>query len=177
MTVDQLLVMCLAPSIVSCWYYILVCYLIVSKKNWPSMWLAPSIANFRYYILITLIVFGDSRWVAIYRGVQMSPLCDRGLKVEKNTLKSPFRLYDQRNRFDIPLVFSYTYCLRWRKEWTCSKRQLTICAIVKGWTCQWSLIWHQREITREQGQIKPLVSFTLQRNLCASMRRAGTNLG
>ena len=36
----------------------------------------------------------------------------------------------------------------------------------KGWTCQGSLIWHQRDITRGQGPIRALVLFTLQRNLC-----------
>ena len=47
--------------------------------------------------------------------------------------------------------------LKWRKEWICSKRPITICAIVKGWMCQGSLIWHQREVTREQGPIRALV--------------------
>ena len=47
------------------------------------------------------------------------------------------------------------------------------CYIVKGWTCQRSLICHQREVTRESGLIRALVSFTLQRNLRGeNMRRA-----
>ena len=40
------------------------------------------------------------------------------------------------------------YWLRVGKEWICSERPFTICAIAKGWTCQGSLIWHQREVTR-----------------------------
>ena len=40
---------------------------------------------------------------------------------------------------------------------------------MKGWTCQGSLIWHQHEIMRKKGPIRALVSFTLQRNLCASV--------
>ena len=39
-------------------------------------------------------------------------------------------------------------------------------------SCQGSLIWHQHEVTWEQGPIRALVSFTLQRNLCVSMCRA-----
>ena len=31
---------------------------------------------------------------------------------------------------------------------------------------------HQREVTRDQGPIRALVSFTLNRNLSANMRRA-----
>ena len=40
------------------------------------------------------------------------------------------------------------FWLRRRKEWICSERSITICAIVKVWTCQGSLIWHQHEVTR-----------------------------
>ena len=32
--------------------------------------------------------------------------------------------------------------------------------IVKGWICQGTLIWHQREVPREQGPIRALASFT-----------------
>ena len=39
-------------------------------------------------------------------------------------------------------------------------------------SCQRSLIWHQHGVTREQGPIKALVSFTLQRNLIASINWA-----
>ena len=35
-----------------------------------------------------------------------------------------------------------------------------------------SLLWHQRKITREQVPIRALVSFKLQRNMCASMRKS-----
>ena len=35
-----------------------------------------------------------------------------------------------------------------------------------------SLIWHQREVTRKQGPIRALVSFTLLRNLQGNMGRA-----
>ena len=37
---------------------------------------------------------------------------------------------------------------------------------------QGSLIWHQHGVTRKQGPIRGLVSFTLLRNLIASMRSA-----
>ena len=46
-----------------------------------------------------------------------------------------------------------------------SERPITVCTIVKGWTCQGSLIWHQHEVMREQGPIRTLVSFTPQRNM------------
>ena len=59
-----------------------------------------------------------------------------------------------------------------KKEWICSERLIIIYAIVKGWTCQGSLIWHQSEVTREQAPITALVSFASQRNMCPSMRRA-----
>ena len=39
-------------------------------------------------------------------------------------------------------------------------------------SCQMSLIWHQHGVTREQGPIKALVSFTLQRNLVTSINWA-----
>ena len=39
-------------------------------------------------------------------------------------------------------------------------------------SCQRSLIWHQHGVAREQGQIRALVSFTLQRNLIASINLA-----
>ena len=42
---------------------------------------------------------------------------------------------------------------RWRKEWICRKRPITICAMVKGWTRQGSLIWHQHEVTWDQEPI------------------------
>ena len=38
----------------------------------------------------------------------------------------------------------------------------TICAIVKGWTCQGSLIWHQHEVTREQRPIRALIVYITQ---------------
>ena len=41
--------------------------------------------------------------------------------------------------------------------------------IEKGWTRQGFLIWHQREVTREQEPIRALVLFTLERDLCASI--------
>ena len=41
----------------------------------------------------------------------------------------------------------------------------------EGWTCQGSLIWHLREVTREQRPVRALVPFTLPRPT-ASMRRA-----
>ena len=68
------------------------------------------------------------------------------------------------------LLKNMTHCfqvrsLRWIKEWICSERPITICAVVKGWTRQKFLIWLQRKVTMEQGPISALVSFTLQRNL------------
>ena len=36
-------------------------------------------------------------------------------------------------------------------------------------SCQRSLIWHQHGVTREQGPIRALVSFTLQRILIDSI--------
>ena len=39
-------------------------------------------------------------------------------------------------------------------EWICSERPITICAVVKDWTCQGSLIRHQPEVKREQGSIE-----------------------
>ena len=39
-------------------------------------------------------------------------------------------------------------------------------------SCQRSLTWHQHGIMREQGPIRALVSFTLQRNLIASINWA-----
>ena len=39
-------------------------------------------------------------------------------------------------------------------------------------SCQRSLIWHQHGVTSEQGPIRALVSFTLQRNLIASINGA-----
>ena len=39
-------------------------------------------------------------------------------------------------------------------------------------SCQRSMIWHQHGVTREQGPIRALVSFTLQRNLIGSINWA-----
>ena len=57
------------------------------------------------------------------------------------------------------------FWFRWRKERIWSERPITICAIVKGWTRRGFLIWHQREVTREQG---PIRSYHLHnRETCA----------
>ena len=52
------------------------------------------------------------------------------------------------------------------------RAQLLNVLLQMGWTCQRSLIWHQCEVTREQGLIRVVVSSTLQRNLTTSLRRA-----
>ena len=50
-------------------------------------------------------------------------------------------------------------------EWICSERPITLCAVVtvKDWACQGSQIWHQPEVKREQGPIRALVPFTLEK--------------
>ena len=53
--------------------------------------------------------------------------------------------------------------LRWRKEWICSESPITICARVKGWICQGSRIWHQGEVTREQGPIRALIIYITEK--------------
>ena len=65
----------------------------------------------------------------------------------------------------------YLCNLRWKKEWICSERPISICTIVKGWTCQGSGIWPNCDITWRHRPMKALVSFTSQRNLCTNMRR------
>ena len=65
--------------------------------------------------------------------------------------------------FHLRCIHTYIHkYLSWIKEWICSERPITINAIVKGWTCQGSLIWHKRDVTMGQGPIRALVSFTLQ---------------
>ena len=49
-------------------------------------------------------------------------------------------------------LFKFSLYLRGIKECLCSKRPITICPRVKGWTCQGSLIWHQREVARGKDQ-------------------------
>ena len=46
-----------------------------------------------------------------------------------------------------------------------------MCDIVKAWLCRGSGIWPKSNVTRIQGPVRTLVSFTLQRNLCAKMPR------
>ena len=59
--------------------------------------------------------------------------------------------------------------LRRIKEWICSERPITICAIVKAWLCQMSRICPKGDVTRRQRPMRALVSFTLQRNLRNNM--------
>ena len=61
------------------------------------------------------------------------------------------------------------YELRWIKEWICSERPITICAIVKAWLCHGSRIWPKCDVTTRQGPMRALILFTLQRNLLANM--------
>ena len=52
------------------------------------------------------------------------------------------------------------------------KRPITICAIVKTWLCQRSGIWPMYNVTRRQRPMRALITFKLQRNLHATMRRS-----
>ena len=61
--------------------------------------------------------------------------------------------------------------LRWMKEWICSERPITICAIVNAWLCQGPEIWLRRDITRRQRPIRALASFTLHVILRTNMHR------
>ena len=63
------------------------------------------------------------------------------------------------------------FYLRWIKEWICSERLITICAIVKTWLCLGSRIWPKCDITRLQRLMRALVLYTLQRNLSTNMHR------
>ena len=61
--------------------------------------------------------------------------------------------------------------LRWIKEWICSERPITICAIVKACLCQGSRICLKGDVTRRQRPMRALTYFTEQRNLRANKRR------
>ena len=58
--------------------------------------------------------------------------------------------------------------LRWRKEWIWSERPINIHAIVRLRAGLDRGLWSGISL-REQGPIRSLISFTLQRNLCASI--------
>ena len=72
------------------------------------------------------------------------------------------------------IFISDWYYLRWIKEWICSKRPITICAIMMTWLCQGSLIWPKCDITRIQRSLRALILFTLQKNLHTNMRKTCT---
>ena len=86
---------------------------------------------------------------------------------------------------DVHAYFRYLTVLYWvvsdpaNMGYTLDEEKNRYAAETKYWvrysegldSCQESLIWHQREVTWEQGPIS-LVSITLQRNLIASINCA-----
>ena len=98
-------------------------------------------------VLIEKLSLSSIRWVLICQGFShFSAFCDHFLMTKLAT--------------SITRVNSIN--LRWRKEWLCSERPLTICTIVKGWTharSHWSGISVRSRGNKDQSGLAYLLHY------------------